>query len=182
MPSSYAFTVGWSSQARSSLPSSFQLAIHGRQVILRLCTETDHQRARERPWLGAEVAAGRDLTTTTSPSAAGNLSINAGRDLTVIASQLEARRDIDLAAGRDATLAAAANEDHFYSKSKKVTRQEDHVQQQSTEVNAGGDVFISSGQDLTLIASTIEAMVIQVDRSVRILIHSERNTRGKVVG
>lgn len=107
--------------------------------------------------LGAEVAAGRDLTTTTSPSSAGNLSINAGRDLNVVASQLEARRDISLAAGQDVTLAAAANESHFYSKSKKVTRQEDHVRQQATEVNAGGDVFISSGQDLTLLASKVEA-------------------------
>lgn len=107
--------------------------------------------------LGAEVSAGRDLTTTTSPSAAGSLSINAGRDLSVIASKVEARNDLDLIAGRDVTLAAAANEEHFYSKSKKVTRQEDHVRQQSTEVNAGGDVFISSGQDLTLLASKVEA-------------------------
>lgn len=107
--------------------------------------------------LGAEVAAGRDLTTTTSPTAAGNLSINAGRDLNVIASQLEARRDISLTAERDVTLAAAANESHSYSKSKKVTRQEDHVRQQATEVNAGGDVFISAGQDLTLLASKVEA-------------------------
>lgn len=95
--------------------------------------------------LGAEVNAGRDIQ------------ISAGRDLTAIASQIEARRDIALAAGRDVTLASAANEDHSYSKSKKVTRQEDHVRQQATEVKAGGDVFISAGQDLTLLASKVEA-------------------------
>ncbi|WP_328994095.1 two-partner secretion system putative hemagglutinin TpsA2 [Pseudomonas aeruginosa] len=95
--------------------------------------------------LGAEVSAGRDLN------------VSAGRDLTAVASALEARRDIALSAGRDVTLAAAANEEHAYSKTRKVTYQEDKVTQQGTRVEAGGDLAINAGQDLRLIASQASA-------------------------
>ncbi|WP_235538104.1 DUF637 domain-containing protein, partial [Pseudomonas aeruginosa] len=95
--------------------------------------------------LGAEVSAGRDLN------------VSAGRDLTAVASALEARRDIALSAGRDVTLAAAANEEHAYSKTRKVTYQEDKVAQQGTRVDAGGDLAINAGQDLRLIASQASA-------------------------
>lgn len=94
--------------------------------------------------LGAEVSAGRDLN------------VSAGRDLTAVASTLEARRDIALSAGRDVTL-AAANEEHAYSKTRKVTYQEDKVAQQGTRVEAGGDLAINAGQDLRLIASQASA-------------------------
>ncbi|KSC61459.1 hemagglutinin, partial [Pseudomonas aeruginosa] len=95
--------------------------------------------------LGAEVSAGRDLN------------VSAGRDLSAVASALEARRDIALSAGRDVTLAAAANEEHAYSKTRKVTYQEDKVAQQGTRVEAGGDLAINAGQDLRLIASQASA-------------------------
>lgn len=95
--------------------------------------------------LGAEVSAGRDLN------------VSAGRDLSAVASALEARRDIALSAGRDVTLAAAANEEHAYSKTRKVTYQEDKVAQQGTRVDAGGDLAINAGQDLRLIASQVSA-------------------------
>ncbi len=95
--------------------------------------------------LGAEVSAGRDLH------------VSAGRDLSAVASALEARRDIALSAGRDVTLAAAANEEHAYSKTRKVTYQEDKVAQQGTRVDAGGDLAINAGQDLRLIASQASA-------------------------
>ncbi len=74
-----------------------------------------------------------------------------------MASALEARRDIALSAGRDVTLAAAANEEHAYSKTRKVTYQEDKVAQQGTRVDAGGDLAINAGQDLRLIASQASA-------------------------
>ncbi|HID7867701.1 TPA: DUF637 domain-containing protein, partial [Pseudomonas aeruginosa] len=95
--------------------------------------------------LSAEVSAGRDLN------------VSAGRDLSAVASALEARRDIALSAGRDVTLAAAANEEHAYSKTRKVTYQEDKVAQQGTRVDAGGDLAINAGQDLRLIASQASA-------------------------
>ncbi|MDU0680535.1 hemagglutinin repeat-containing protein, partial [Pseudomonas aeruginosa] len=57
----------------------------------------------------------------------------------------------------DVTLAAAANEEHAYSKTRKVTYQEDKVAQQGTRVDAGGDLAINAGQDLRLIASQASA-------------------------
>ncbi|MCU1752421.1 hemagglutinin repeat-containing protein [Pseudomonas sp. 6D_7.1_Bac1] len=94
---------------------------------------------------GATVSAGRDLQ------------MNAGRDLSAIASQIEAKRDIALAATENLTLASAADESHSYSKTKKETRQEDHVKQISSTVTAGGNVALSAGKDLGLIASRISA-------------------------
>ncbi|MFU5108574.1 hemagglutinin repeat-containing protein, partial [Pseudomonas aeruginosa] len=85
--------------------------------------------------LGAEVSAGRDLN------------VSAGRDLSAVASALEARRDIALSAGRDVTLAAAANEEHAYSKTRKVTYQEDKVAQQGTRVDAGDKLELLAAND-----------------------------------
>jgi filamentous hemagglutinin len=56
-----------------------------------------------------------------------DLKVNAGRDITAIASQIDAKRDVSMSAVGDLTLASAADEQHSYSKSKKVTSQEDHV-------------------------------------------------------
>ncbi|WP_278248861.1 DUF637 domain-containing protein [Stutzerimonas kirkiae] len=95
--------------------------------------------------LGGEISAGRDIE------------IGAGRDLSVVASRVEAGGDIALAAGRDVLLASAADETHSYSKSKKVTRQEDHVSQQATEIIAGGSVEIAAVRDLTLVSSKVAA-------------------------
>ncbi|MHC2148965.1 two-partner secretion domain-containing protein [Pseudomonas sp. 210_17 TE3656] len=102
----------------------------------------------------------RDLTISQNGSnleAGRDLSISAGRDLAVIASQVDAQRDIALDAGNNLTLASAADEQHSYNKSKKVEAQEDHVSQIATSLNAGGDVKLSAGQDLTLIASKVTA-------------------------
>jgi len=95
--------------------------------------------------IGSTVSAGRDL------------SVQAGRDINAIASQIDAKRDIAMAATEDVTISSAADEEHSYSKSKKVKRQEDHVSQVQTEITAGGSVAVSAGQDLTLISSRITA-------------------------
>ncbi|NJP03621.1 hypothetical protein HBH25_22635, partial [Pseudomonas sp. hsmgli-8] len=94
---------------------------------------------------GSSVTAGRDL------------SAQAGRDLNVIASALEAKRDVALSATEDLSINSAADEQHSYSKSKKVTRQEDHVSQVASTVTAGGSLAASAGKDLTLTASKVEA-------------------------
>ncbi|WP_460107265.1 two-partner secretion domain-containing protein [Pseudomonas sp. H1_F01] len=94
---------------------------------------------------GSSLDIGRDLTA------------NAGRDLTAVASQIDAKRDISMNAIGDLTLASAADEQHSYGKSKKVTAQEDHVSQVSTSVTAGGNVALSAGKDLGLIASRVSA-------------------------
>ncbi|MHA6129916.1 hemagglutinin repeat-containing protein [Pseudomonas fluorescens group sp. PF-1] len=94
---------------------------------------------------GSDVDVGRDLK------------VNAGRDITAIASQIEAKRDVSMSAVGDLTLASAADEQHSYSKTKKVTSQEDHVRQVSTTVTAGGNVALSAGQDLKVTASRVNA-------------------------
>ncbi|MGE8412843.1 MAG: hemagglutinin repeat-containing protein, partial [Pseudomonas sp.] len=72
-------------------------------------------------------------------------------------SQIEAKRDINMTATENLTLASAADEEHAYSKTKKVTRQQDQVKQVGTSVKAGGDVSLGAGQDLTLVASQVKA-------------------------
>lgn len=134
------------------LESSGDLALNaGRDVTIASVEERTLQARGGRylddhvTQIGAQVSAGQDLE------------IKAGRDLTAIASQLDARRDASLVAGGDVVLASAANEDHFYSKSKKVTRSTDKIAQQSTTVQGGRDIAIDAGEDLTLVASEVKA-------------------------
>ncbi|WP_261239971.1 MULTISPECIES: hemagglutinin repeat-containing protein [unclassified Pseudomonas] len=94
---------------------------------------------------GSSVQAGRDLT------------VSAGRDVSAVASAIEAKRDVVMSATRDLSLVSAANEQHSASKTKKVTSQEDHVQQVASTVVAGGDVALKAGEDLALSASRVTA-------------------------
>ena len=89
----------------------------------------------------ATVSAGRDLQMT------------AGRDLMAVASQIDAKRDIAMTAAENLTLSSVADESHSYSKSRRETRQNDHVSQVATTVEAGGAVKLSAGQDMTLVSS-----------------------------
>ena len=95
--------------------------------------------------LGASVSAGRDLTA------------QAGRDISVIASQIDAKRDIAMAATENLIISSAADEEHSLSKSKKLTRQEDHVSQVMSGITAGGDVALSAGDNLAVVSSRITA-------------------------
>ncbi|THF63407.1 DUF637 domain-containing protein [Pseudothauera rhizosphaerae] len=99
--------------------------------------------------LGAEVSAG------------GSLAMVAGGDLAVIASQVKAGGDALLLAGGDATLAAAADVSHtdyrYKGSSKKIHRETLSVRQQQTEVQAGGNLTVAAGQDLTVVASAAQA-------------------------
>jgi len=90
-------------------------------------------------------------------SSGGNLTVNARRDLTAVASQIDTKGDLSMAAAGNLILASVANEEHDYSKTKKVTSQHDHVSQVATRVSAGGDVRLSSGTDMTLVSSQVDA-------------------------
>ncbi|ELQ07458.1 filamentous hemagglutinin family protein, partial [Pseudomonas syringae BRIP39023] len=52
---------------------------------------------------------------------------------------------------------SAADEEHSLSKSKKLTRQEDHVSQVAADLEAGGSVALQAGQNLAVISSRITA-------------------------
>ncbi|WP_246750267.1 hemagglutinin repeat-containing protein [Pseudomonas sp. SWRI144] len=94
---------------------------------------------------GSVVEAGRDLH------------VIAGRDISAVASQVEAKRDVNLIATRDLNAIAAANEQHSTYNSKKIKSIEDHVQQVSSVIKAGGDATLSAGQNLQLVASQVNA-------------------------
>jgi filamentous hemagglutinin len=95
--------------------------------------------------LGSEVSAGRDFT------------VDAGRDIGITGSQIDVGRDAGFSAGRDFTLSSSANEQHSYYQDHHVTAQEDHVHQQGSALNVGGDVLVSAGENITLKASKIGA-------------------------
>ena len=94
---------------------------------------------------GSDVQVGGDLTAV------------AGRDLSVLASQLKAGDSLELGAGRDLLISSAANENHFFSRSKKVTQSRDQVTQQSSEIQAGNDISLAAGKNLTVVASKVQA-------------------------
>ncbi|VVP60948.1 hypothetical protein PS880_06229 [Pseudomonas fluorescens] len=62
-----------------------------------------------------------------------------------------------MAATDNLTLSSAADEAHFYSETHKVTEQKDHVSQVATTLNAGGNINLSAGKDMTLISSRVNA-------------------------
>lgn len=87
----------------------------------------------------------------------GGLSIEAGGNVTAVASQIAAKGDVSMTAKDNLTLASAANEQHWASKTGTTKSEEDRVHQQATTVTAGGDVMLKSGQDMTLISSQVKA-------------------------
>ncbi|WP_171016353.1 DUF637 domain-containing protein [Pseudomonas sp. F(2018)] len=123
----------------------------GRDVIIAAAeTRLDSKGSRsytagQLTQLEAEVSAGRDVM------------IDAGRDVAIIASDVEAKRDVAIVGGRDVIVSSATNEDHFYSKHKDTIQQEDHVSQQSSNLKAGGDLYVAADRDITFVASNAEA-------------------------
>ncbi|MDP9514904.1 two-partner secretion domain-containing protein [Pseudomonas protegens] len=87
----------------------------------------------------------------------GNLSIEAGGNVTAVVSQIDAKGDVSMTAKNNLTLASAANEQHWASKTGTTKSEEDSVHQQATTVTAGGDVTLKAGQDMTLISSKVKA-------------------------
>ncbi|WP_123416456.1 hemagglutinin repeat-containing protein [Pseudomonas brassicacearum] len=93
----------------------------------------------------AEVTAGRDL------------SISADRDVAIVASRLDAKRDLIVDSGNDIVITSAANESDYVSRSKRRANETHSVTQQSSVLNAGRDIALNAGNDLGVIASRIKA-------------------------
>lgn len=92
-------------------------------------------------------------------NAAGNLSLQAGGDITLLASQANAGKDLSVAAGGNINLLAAANEtDHeVHSKRNgaKTHEQTTQVRQVGSQLNAAGNLTATAGQDILLHASQV---------------------------
>nr|WP_253956756.1 hemagglutinin repeat-containing protein [Pseudomonas chlororaphis] len=94
---------------------------------------------------GAEVKSGRDL------------SISADHDVAIVASRLDAKRDIGVDAGNDIVVTSAANESDYVSRSKRRAQETHSTTQQASVLNAGRDIALNAGNDLGIIASRIKA-------------------------
>ncbi|SCZ31790.1 MULTISPECIES: hemagglutinin repeat-containing protein [Pseudomonas] len=94
---------------------------------------------------GAQVKSGRDLT------------ISADRDVAVVASRLDAKRDLKVDAGKDIVITSAADESDYVSRGKKFANETHSITQQASVLNAGRDVALKAGNDLGIIASRIKA-------------------------
>ncbi|WP_339538770.1 hemagglutinin repeat-containing protein [Pseudomonas sp. RA_15y_Pfl2_54] len=94
---------------------------------------------------GAEVTSGRDL------------SITADRDVAIVASRLDAKRDLSVDSGHDIVITSAADESDYVSRSKKRATETHSITQQSSVLNAGRDIALKAGNDLGIIASRIKA-------------------------
>ena len=90
--------------------------------------------------------------------------------MTLLASRLKSAGDVQLVAEEDLSLLPEANQDYrFYemsekkkgsfgsSKSKKVKEENSSVRQQGVEIEAGGDLLLSTEANLTLAASKLKA-------------------------
>jgi len=91
----------------------------------------------------------------------GDLAVTAEQDIAVVASTVKTSGDVLLDAGRDVTIAAAANESsseyHYKRSGKKVDKENSSVRQQAAVIEAGGDLDVSAGRDLSLVASQLRA-------------------------
>ncbi|MBR7198038.1 hemagglutinin repeat-containing protein [Pseudomonas sp. 14A] len=94
---------------------------------------------------GAEVTSGRDL------------SISADRDVAIVASRLDAKRDLSVDSGNDIVITSAADQSDYVSRSKKRANETHSITQQSSVLNAGRDIALNAGNDLGIIASRIKA-------------------------
>lgn len=96
-----------------------------------------------------------------SVKSGGNLKLDAGRDLNVLASTAEAKGNLTADAKRDIYLSSAGDEHNVETHSKdgkkRAHEEDNHTVQKAAEFIAGGDVKTNSGRDTTLVASKISA-------------------------
>ncbi|NUT68351.1 DUF637 domain-containing protein, partial [Pseudomonas corrugata] len=134
------------------LQSGLDMKLDAERDVNIVSTQVTNSESRGRRYNSSDIT-----QLSASLDAGRDFSAQAGRDINVIASQVDAKRDIAMAATQNLGISSAADEEHSLSKSKKVTRQEDHVSQVMSGVTAGGDVDLSAGKDMALVSSRISA-------------------------
>ncbi|MEQ4510344.1 MAG: hemagglutinin repeat-containing protein [Dickeya sp.] len=106
----------------------------------------------------------------------GDLSLNAGRDLTGTAAQLSATGTMALSAVRDLTLLSAEQEQFSSNAWKRHLDWQQTVTQQGTVLNAGDGLSLRAGRDLTLQGAQAEArgaLTAQAGRDLNLLSATE---------
>ncbi|WP_023639573.1 hemagglutinin repeat-containing protein [Dickeya zeae] len=106
----------------------------------------------------------------------GDLSLNAGRDLTGTAAQLSATGTMALSAGRDLNLLSAEQEQFGSNAWNRHLDWQQTVTQQGTVLNAGDGLSLRAGRDLTLQGAQAEtrgALTAQAGRDLNLLSATE---------
>ena len=115
----------------------------------------------------SQISAGHDLMVNVSQDKDGRISLNGGRDVTVVGSQLKAGNDLLVGAAGDVSLVSAQEQvDSAYSQKKKGSfglsksgnsRSSSSTTQVGSELSAGNDAVVIAGNNVNVSASTIEA-------------------------
>lgn len=113
------------------------------------------------------IEAGGDLTVNVSKKDDGGISLDGGRDVTVIGSQLKAGGDVMLGATGDVAVLSGVEEHGEYSKKSKSgflglsksgkSQLQTHATQVGSELDAGNDIVVAAGSDVRLRASEANA-------------------------
>ncbi|HFP3820641.1 TPA: hemagglutinin repeat-containing protein [Escherichia coli] len=112
----------------------------------------------------------------------GGLSLRAGDDILMSGGQLESDGDMTLSAGRNIDIAALETRTHTeeYDDRKKLTTRtsetRDAVRQTGSSLTSGGDIIMSAGQDLNVVASSVVAtadIALAAGRNIRLTTATE---------
>lgn len=91
----------------------------------------------------------------------GNLTLDAGRDVTVIASQVKAGNNLTIKAGQDFNVTSADDIHNVTSKTKdgkkRITEENDRTTQIASILSAGNNFNAQAARDINVIASKISA-------------------------
>lgn len=106
---------------------------------------------------------------------AGNLLLQAGQDISLSASNLLAGLDMTLNAGRDISIGSLEDRRKWEEGNSRFSR----VEQLMSELNAGGSLSLTAGNDLSLTASTAEARGdVNLGAGNNLVLASEANQTG----
>ncbi len=94
-----------------------------------------------------------DVGDTASITSAGNLLLQAGKDINLSAAELLAGGNMTLQAGNDITIGSLENRHTWEEGQNRFSR----IDQLMSELNAAGNLSLTAGNDLSLVASTAEA-------------------------
>ncbi|WP_421235496.1 DUF637 domain-containing protein [Aeromonas enteropelogenes] len=94
-----------------------------------------------------------DVGDTASITSAGNLLLQAGKDINLSAAELLAGGNMALQAGNDITIGSLESRHTWEEGQNRFSR----IDQLMSELDAGGSLSLTAGNDLSLVASTADA-------------------------
>lgn len=130
-------------------------------------SKTTQSESYESSNVASVIEAGQDLTVNTTKDDGGAVSLNGGRNVTVIGSQLKAGDDLIVGATKDVAILSGIEGSGSYTKKTKTglfgmsssgsSHLQTSVTQVGSELSAGNDAVVIAGRDVNLNASVINA-------------------------